>query len=372
VQSFFDLGGYSGDVLFPDVCASNTGKTVLTNEDCQVEVPEPIELNGLRKRSQTHFCAEVTISGIKHHGRVLYTALVRDLSRRKKLEARLNQAQKLESIGLLAAGVAHEINTPIQFIGDNIQFMQGAFQDLLLLLVKYQDLTDSLARGDAISEVLHDIDRHCEITDLPFLQLELPEAIGQSLAGIERVATIVRALKDFSRPASEVRSSLDLNTAILSLLAITKNQYSAIANIELALDPTVESISCLAGLIEQSLMNVLCNSIEAIELERKQEKGTIQISTQRLADSVEIRISDDGPGIPADILDRIFDPFFTTKEIGKGTGQGLAFVYDAIVDKHQGTIQAQPSAAGGTTFVICLPLATPINSSRLEYEHLVR
>jgi signal transduction histidine kinase len=182
----------------------------------------------------------------------------------------------------------------------------------------------------------------------------------------------VRALKDFSRPASEVRSSLDLNTAILSLLAITKNQYSAIANIELALDPMVDSISCLAGLIEQSLMNVLCNSIEAIELERKQEKGTIQISTQRLADSVEIRISDDGPGIPADILDRIFDPFFTTKEIGKGTGQGLAFVYDAIVDKHQGTIQAQPSAAGGTTFVICLPLATPINSSRLEYEHLVR
>ena len=338
--------------LFPSAKSEESSSE--SDED-EVDLAEPIELSGLRA-SQRQFFAEVAISKTLHNEQVTYTALVRDLSRRKKLEARLGQAQKMESVGQLAAGIAHEINTPIQFVGDNIRFLQDAFDDVADLLDVYQELVDAVANGASTASMVQRINDQCEIVDLPFLRKEFPGAIQQSIEGIDRVASIVRAMKEFSQPASENKSSVDINHAIENTLAVSKNLYRDIATVETSLDTSLKPLACLAGQMNQCLLNILTNAFEALAEHGEPNQGRVRIKTQLVNEHVEIRIDDNGPGIAPDVLERIFDPFFTTKEVGKGTGQGLAFVYDVIVNKHEGTIHAQSVPGHGTTFILTLPV----------------
>ena len=278
---------------------------------------------------------------------------------RQEFEVQLRQAQKLESIGQLAAGVAHEINTPTQYIGDNIRFLHEGFGGVVKMLELYQQLTQAAAAGAVSPQLLAEIKRANEELDLPFLLQEIPTALAQSSEGIERVSKIVRAMKDFSHPSSAEKTSLDINHAIESTVMVASNEWKYVAHLETNLDKSLPPVPCLPGEFNQVILNLIVNAAHAIAdtVAGTDKKGTIRISTALAGDWVEIRVSDTGTGIPKEVQPRIFEPFFTTKEVGRGTGQGLAITRSVIIDKHAGTIVFETEPGSGTTFIIRLPLS---------------
>jgi PAS domain S-box-containing protein len=299
--------------------------------------------------------------------------VARDITARKKaehehelMELQLRHSQKMESIGQLAAGIAHEINTPTQYIGDNTRFLQDAFTDVNQLLQKYEKLLEA-AKANAITpELLAELESAAQTADLEYLTAEIPKAIQQSLEGVERVAQIVCAMKDFSHPGTEEKTSIDLNRAIESTITVARNEWKYVAELVTDFDASLPMVPCLPGEINQVILNLIVNAAHAIGGvvgDGAKGKGTITVSTRSCGDSVEVRIADTGTGIPEKVRDRIFEPFFTTKEIGKGTGQGLAIVHSVIVDKHAGAISFETELGKGTTFIIRLPLV-PATSSK--------
>ena len=300
--------------------------------------------------------------------------VARDVTERKNaeldrtmMELQLRQAQKLESIGQLAAGIAHEINTPTQFIGDNTRFLSEAFRDLSELRRQFRDLLDAVRDGRADRELAGRIDETIRRIDLGYLESEIPSAIQQTLDGVERVAKIVRAMKEFSHPGTEEKTMVDINRAIESTVTVARNAWKYVADLELVLDPSLPAIPCLPGDFNQVILNLVVNSAHAIADvvgENSGRKGKITVSTALVGDQAEIRIADTGGGIPDHIRDRIFDPFFTTKPVGKGTGQGLAIARSAIVDKHGGTLHFETCMGQGTTFIITLPASARTDSEK--------
>jgi PAS domain S-box-containing protein len=299
-----------------------------------------------------------------------------DITERKILESQLAHAQKLESIGQLAAGIAHEINTPTQFVGDNTRFLRDAFADLQTLLVKYGELLEAGRGGRVDSELVAEVDQAAQQAELDYLRAEIPQAIAQSLEGIERVAKIVRAMKDFSHPGGEEKQAVDLNRSIESTVTVARNEWKYVADLVTDFDPTLPPVPCLIGDLNQAVLNIVINAAHAIgEVvgDGSAGKGRITIETRRGGAWAEIRVSDTGPGIPEAIRSKIFDPFFTTKEVGKGTGQGLAIAHAVVVDKHGGTIGIETETGCGTTVVIRLPIEpetlTPVGALADETPH---
>jgi PAS domain S-box-containing protein len=283
-----------------------------------------------------------------------------DVTRRRQLESQLARRQKLEAIGQLAAGIAHEINTPTQYIGDNIRFLQDAFGDLRALLTQYKALLQATRAGAFSSPLLRQIETTAAHLDSEFLIEEIPQAIQQSLEGIERVTKIVQAMKVFSHPGMGHKIPIDLNRAIESTITVARNEWKHIAEVALDLDPALPLVPCLPDEINQVVLNLIVNAAHAIADvvdAPSTEKGGIAVRTRQEPDGIVLSITDTGSGIPAAIRDRIFDPFFTTKAVGKGTGQGLAIAYDVIVRKHAGTITFDTVEGEGTTFIVRLPLA---------------
>ena len=287
-----------------------------------------------------------------------FVAIFKDITEQKKLDSQLRQAQKLESIGQLAAGIAHEINTPIQYIGDNTRFLKETLDDLVGLIAQYRNLAGELESGGAALSLIPKIKELEEEADLEYILEESPLAVKQSLDGLDRVAEIVRAMKEFSHPGGKEKSLVDLNRALESTAIVSKNEYKYVADLKLDLDPDLPAIQALPGELNQVFLNLIVNAAHAIEekMGEDENKGLITVSTKKLVDAVQVTISDTGPGIPEEIVHRIFDPFFTTKEPGKGTGQGLAIAYSVVVDKHGGSIDVQTGLGKGTSFVIRLPV----------------
>ena len=278
---------------------------------------------------------------------------------RDLMEAHLRQAQKLESVGQLAAGIAHEINTPIQYIGDNIRFIQESFAGLGGLLKDYQKLASAVESNTVTPAVLAAVESSSEKADIAYLCEEIPLAVQQSLEGVNHVANIVRAMKEFSHPSSKEKVAVDLNHAIETTITVARNEYKYVADVVTDLAPGLPPVPCLPGDFNQVILNLIVNAAHAIgDVVKNVEgsKGTIKISTRQDGSWAEIRVSDTGTGVPEQIRDRIFDPFFTTKEVGKGTGQGLAIARSTIVDKHSGQIFFESTVGKGTTFIIRLPL----------------
>jgi signal transduction histidine kinase len=283
-----------------------------------------------------------------------------DVTRRRQLESQLARAQKLEAIGQLAAGIAHEINTPTQYIGDNIRFLQDAFADLHVLLAHATALRQATSAGTLPPALLRQLERTAATLDLEYLAEEIPQAIEQSLEGIARVTTIVQAMKDFSHPGTDHKIPIDLNRAIESTVTVARNEWKYVAEVALDLDPSLPLVPCLPDDINQVVLNLIVNAAHAIAdvvHVHGTEKGCITLKTCQEQDGIVLSIRDTGSGIPAAIRDRIFDPFFTTKAVGKGTGQGLAIAYDVVVRKHSGTITFDTVEGVGTTFFVRLPLA---------------
>lgn len=280
----------------------------------------------------------------------------------KKSEVQLRQAQKMEAIGGLAAGIAHEINTPIQYIGDNTRFLKDSFRDIESLTKEYVKLLKAVKNGDVNDELVGESEAAIGKVDMDYLAEEIPLAIEQSLDGIERVAGIVRAMKDFAHPDLGEKEESDINRAIESTILVSRNEWKYVAEVETNFDPDLPLIPCLPGEFNQVILNIIINAAHAIDDvlgEKNEVKGKITIRTRHCSDVAEISISDTGAGIPEEIRTRIFDPFFTTKEVGKGTGQGLAIAHSVIVEKHGGTISFESKIGEGTTITIHLPIRDP-------------
>lgn len=297
------------------------------------------------------------VRGGERHGILLLGA---DTSEWHMLTAQLAQAQKLESIGQLAAGIAHEINTPIQYVGDNLRFLQDSWDNLATLLRSTREALRGLRDGTIDAEEILASLEVMESGDTAYVLQEVPMAIADALDGAGRVSEIVRAMRDFSHPALAEKTAIDVNRAIESTITVTRNEWKSVANVVTDLDPDLPLVPCLPAELNQVILNVLINAVHAISDVvdgGKAGKGTITVSTRAVDRWAEIRIRDTGTGIRAEIRDRVFDPFFTTKEVGRGTGQGLAIAHSVIVDKHGGTITFDTEPGEGTTFVIRLPTA---------------
>ena len=284
-------------------------------------------------------------------------ALEEALSSLKRAHGELVQAQKLESVGRLAAGIAHEINTPVQFVNDSVHFLRDAFQDVLALLAAYRRLR---ARGGAEAALLSEIDEAEESADLDDLLESIPRALERSLDGLGRVATLVRSMKEFAHPDQRQKVPADLNRALASTLTIARNEYKYVAVLETDYGD-LPPVPCHVGELNQVFLNIVVNAAHAIESASRgtDRKGVIRVETRAEGDVVRISISDTGTGIADDVRDRVFEPFFTTKEVGKGTGQGLSIAHNVVVDKHGGTLTFESEPGRGTTFHVRLPLAQP-------------
>jgi signal transduction histidine kinase len=275
----------------------------------------------------------------------------------QRLEEELARAGKLATLGTLAAGIAHEINTPIQFIGDNLHFCADAFAGrsrALSAFLAFRAEADSPALAEARERLQAELDQ----VDLDFLNAEVPRSIAQSQEGVVRVASIVRAMKDFSHPDGNERAPADLNQAIRSTLIVARNEYKYVAEAVAELDPELPPVPCFHGAIQQVLLNLVVNAAHAVAdaIGDSGGRGRIAITTRRDGAFAEIRIADTGTGIPEAIRPRMFEPFFTTKPAGKGTGQGLSLSRHIIEQRHQGTIRFETATGKGTVFIIRLPL----------------
>ncbi|MEZ4217315.1 MAG: ATP-binding protein [Myxococcota bacterium] len=292
------------------------------------------------------------------HGEVeAYVCVATDLREQKRMELELRQSQKLESIGQIAAGIAHEINTPIQFVGDSLQFLGEGIADMRGVLGAYRALRDACGDREELRPLVEKIERAEEEADVEFLAEEMPAAAARGLGGVQRVATIVRAMKDFSHPGERARTMADLNAAIETTLTVARNEYKYCADVELELGE-IPPVWCDVGDLNQVFLNLIVNAAHAVEerIGTSGERGVIRVRTEADGDSVWIHVADTGAGIPEHVRHKIFDPFFTTKGVGKGTGQGLAIAHNIVVERHGGEISYDTTIGEGTTFHLRLPI----------------
>jgi PAS domain S-box-containing protein len=283
--------------------------------------------------------------------------IARDITGRDEAELELRHAQKLESVGRLASGIAHEINTPIQFVGDNTRFVQESFAGLQTLLAKYKELRDAASFGSVSPGLLEEVENVEKESDCAYTLEEIPKALTQTLDGVTRVATIVRAMKEFAHPEGKEMAAADLNHAILSTLTVARNELKYVADVETEFGD-LPMVVCNIGDINQVFLNLLVNAAHAIDekVRGTAERGTIRVRTLSEGETICVSIADTGCGIPEAHRAKIFDPFFTTKEVGRGTGQGLAIARSVVVDRHKGTLTFESEVDKGTTFYVRLPI----------------
>ena len=293
------------------------------------------------------------------------------LQDKQRMEKELAQAQKMKAIGQLAAGIAHEINTPTQYIGDNTRFLQDAFADISALLGAYDRLLQAVQKDAVTNELLDEVEAKLRSADLDYLSTEIPQAIQQSLEGVEHVANIVGAMQEFSHPDAGRKQAADLNHAIEGAITLCRNEWKYVAEVVTDFDPSLPPVCCLPSDINRVVLNLVVNAAHATaeaSHDGADGKRTITVRTRRDGPWAEIRVEDAGTGIPEEIRGCVFDPFFTTKEVGRGTGQGLAIAHAIVVEKHGGTIHFETEVGRGTSFIVRLPIDGPADAPRDRQE----
>lgn len=344
-------------LLFPSLRHTSPGDRV-TPPFRQQDLGTRLELSA-HCRDGSQLPVEVSISAMGQGRSLAFNMFIHDIRRRRHLQTQLAHAQKLESIGRLAAGIAHEINTPTQYVTDNTRFVRDTLADLAEVLAAYRELAEGVRTGAPTSELLAKVDQASERADLDYALDEARDATQQTLQGIERVATIVRALKEFAHPSTDTKVPTQLNEAILNTVTISTNEWKYVARVETDLDPQLPPVPALPRELNEALLHLVMNAAQAIAECPEQQadgQGVIRITTSLAGSMAEVRISDTGPGMSAELHTKIFDPFFTTKPVGRGTGQGLSIARSVVVDKHQGTLEVESEEGVGSTFVLRLPL----------------
>ena len=302
--------------------------------------------------------AEVRIVDTSWRGLEATMATVRDITERRALELQLGQAQKLESVGRLAAGIAHEINTPTQFITDNVTYLRGVFERLEPAVRAAQVLTDAAEAGPPDEATVASAREALAAARIDDASEEVPEAISDSLDGLGQVARIVGAMKVFAHPGSSEKTAVDLRQAIESTVAVARNEWRDFATVTIEVDPALPAVPAVAGDINQVLLNLIVNASQAIaDRPNRDGFGTIAIDARQRGDWVELNVSDDGIGIRDEHRAHIFDPFFTTKEVGRGTGQGLSISRTIVVERHGGMLDVASKPGEGSIFTMRLPLS---------------
>lgn len=314
---------------------------------------------------------QVTVAPYYHEdGKTLQGSvhIARDINEQKELEkeresiqVQLLHSQKLESVGQLAAGIAHEINTPVQFVSSNNDFLEESFGMVKELIDKYDKLCSAAKDGKVDDTIFEEVSAAIEDSDWDYLVDEIPTAIRQNRDGLRRVASIVRAMKEFSHPGNREKELKNLNEIIETTTIVARNEWKYVSNLELDLDPDLPHVMCFSDDIGQVVLNMIINAAHAIEdklgKNPEGEKGTISISSLSSGGFAEIQIKDTGSGMSEQIQKKVFDPFYTTKNVGRGTGQGLAIAWNVIKDKHHGEIIVNSVVEEGTTFTIRIPFA---------------
>ncbi len=297
-----------------------------------------------------------TVSCEVVNDRRLLRGLMIDVTEARRLVREMAQGQKLESVGRIAAGVAHEINTSVQFISDSVRFVRHALQDVPHALADYRALAAGVLSGKDVTDAAKKAADTDEAADVDYFLKNAPDALDRALEGIGRVGSIVRSMTEFAHPDARTKADVDLNRAIKTTLNMARNEYKIVA--ELATEfGDIPTVHCHAGDINQVVLNLLLNAAHAISdvVEGTSAKGRITVRTRAIGDFVEISIGDTGDGIPEDVRGRIFEPFVTTKEVGRGTGQGLALSRGIVVEKLKGSLHFETETGKGTTFFVRLP-----------------
>ncbi len=351
-----DLLGEDGDDMFPkeqvEVFREMDARVLETGEESVNEESLSNLSSGEVRTIVTRKTRYVDSSGAR-----FLVGVIRDITDRTRLEIELGHARKLEAVGQLASGIAHEINTPAQYVGDNVHFLKEAFEGHRQLIAKYRQAVDTLGAVSGHAALVTEIREMEQKVDLAYLDANVPGSIDSCLDGISRISTIVRAMKEFAHPGRRENAPADLNQALQSTLTIAKNEYKYVADITTEFGE-LPPVICQVGDLNQAFLNLIVNAAHAIAdvVGEGQTKGRIRIRTLREGDFVRVDIADTGSGIPESIRHRIYDPFFTTKAVGRGSGQGLAIAHTIVVSKHHGSLTYASEAGKGTTFVIRLPI----------------
>ena len=313
----------------------------------------------LRRLDGNNFATEMRGTLVRdNHGDEIYSIVaLHDVTDVEQLELQLRQVHKLEAVGRLASGIAHEINTPIQFIGDNISFLSEAFEGLGCLVQAWEDLVSPARESMTWAQRQEYMEQAFAESDVEYLMSELPTAIEQAAKGVDRVASIVSAMKAFGHPGNVESGLYDLNAAISDTVTVASNETRYVADVTTELGE-IPLVRCRLGDINQVLLNLLVNAAHAIndKFSSTSERGTITVSSTLDGDAVVLAVTDNGCGMSPEVQAKIFDPFFTTKEIGKGTGQGMALARALVVDGHHGRIDVDSTPRAGTTISLRLPV----------------
>jgi PAS domain S-box-containing protein len=344
-------------VKLTDVCLQQDRlrlETALLNGASAGAKVDKFEARFADSAGETVFCS-LSVSRMSREGLdEPLIGVVHDETRTRRLEMELRLSQKLEAVGRLAAGIAHEINTPIQFTGDNLHFLRTAFKNMQAALEQYRAL---------VTELDPAADERCvrlaKRAKLDYLEREVPRAIDQALEGVERVARIVQGMRNFAHPDAKERSFADLNQNLEATLNVARNEYKYVADVVTDFGE-LPAVHCFAGDLNQVFLNLIVNAAHAIRdvVGDTGDRGCIRVRTRAERGAVVVSFGDTGTGIPEEVHPRIFEPFFTTKEVGRGTGQGLA-IARSIVERHGGRIWFETELGVGTTFFIELPLDGP-------------
>lgn len=322
----------------------------------------------LKRRDGSIFWAQVggRLARDPATGKIQYfEGFVQDINERKKLESQLLQTQKLEAIGQLAAGIAHEINTPAQYVLNNMWFIKDGVEKIAQAVRNHGALFDELAGNPGLIQAIEQTQAVDQDLQLDFYLGELPAAIAETLQGLDRITAIVRSVKHFAHPGHDHVQTANLNELVQDTVNVSRNEWKYVADLSTDLDSSLPEIPCLIHEIGQVLLNLIINAAHAVAEKYAQttNRGRIHVSTRLVGDWVEIRVQDDGAGIPLHAHDHIFEPFFTTKPVGKGTGQGLYLAHRTVVTLHEGRLDFETEEGQGTVFILALPVTGPSRRS---------
>jgi PAS domain S-box-containing protein len=321
----------------------------------------------LLSKTGTLLTADIQATGVRDaDGRIrMVLTLIDNATERDRLEVELRHSQKLESVGRLASGIAHEINTPIQFVGNNVDFLSEAFKELLSLCETYASLCRKARQNPLLPEDIVQLEQAEKRADVVYLRENIPSSIASTLDGVARVTRIVQSMKAFAHPDKGERTSADINAALRNTLTVATNELKYVAKVETEYGD-IPVLPCFLSDLNQVFLNLLVNAAHAIGdvVGQSGQRGTIRLRTYEEGGCVVVAISDTGTGIPPAVQGRIFEPFFTTKGVGKGTGQGLALAHSVVVEQHGGTISFDTQVGKGTTFYVRIPLEPPGETHR--------